>query len=562
MHTIFNLFVLSTTTVLARKWRPKNFTQLTGQTHVVQALSNALAHNRLHHAYLFTGTRGVGKTTIARIFAKSLNCIQGISAEPCGECQPCREIDSGRFIDLIELDAASNTQVDSMRELLENALYAPTSGRFKVYIIDEVHMLSRSAFNAMLKTLEEPPLHVKFILATTDPQKIPVTVLSRCLQFNLKQLSPSLINQRLNYILGEENIAFETPALQLIARAAHGSMRDALSLLDQAIAFSSGSILEQEVRNMLGAVDRDYLFKLLAALTEKDGSAMLDVADDMATRSIVFDAALQELASLLHRIALIQTIPQAIAEEDLERNQLLEFATQFSAEELQLYYQIVIHGRNEINLAPDEYAGFTMTLLRLLAFTPSQSRSQTQSNLHLTAQTKPAATPVARPVAKKEIAAPIAQQETSPPEPKHVAKPTPVTTKPSVLLNTDNSNWAERLNQLNLQGMALQLAKHCNLEQQDQNQLTLKLSNQFKHLKTRLSSERLEAALKEYYGTETVVRIVLGDSQEQATPAQQEQQTQEQKQKQAEQLITQDQFVQDAQKQLGATIIPDSIKPN
>src|SRR5512147_2146848 len=292
--------------VLARKWRPRSFETLVGQEHVVRALTHALERQRLHHAYLFTGTRGVGKTTIARIFAKSLNCETGVTPTPCGTCSACTEIDSGRFVDLIELDAASNTQVDNMRELLESALYAPTSGRFKVYIIDEVHMLSKSAFNAMLKTLEEPPSHVKFILATTDPQKIPVTVLSRCLQFNLKQLPPALINTHLQYVLEQENIPFENGALSLVARAAQGSMRDALSLMDQAIAYSDSKVQEATVRNMLGAIDQSYLFDLLEALQARDGAGLLRIADELALRSVAFDAALQDLATLLHRIALAQ----------------------------------------------------------------------------------------------------------------------------------------------------------------------------------------------------------------------------------------------------------------
>ena len=307
---------MSATSVLARKWRPKNFAQLAGQTHVVQALGNSLAQNRLHHAYLFTGTRGVGKTTIARIFAKSLNCESGITATPCGVCSACTAIDAGRFVDLIELDAASNTQVDNMRELLEGALYAPTSGRFKVYIIDEVHMLTKHSFNAMLKTLEEPPAHVKFILATTDPQKIPVTVLSRCLQFNLKQLPPALILEHLQFVLGEEKISYENGALNLISRAAQGSMRDALSLLDQAIAYSLGKVDEAIVRTMLGAIDQGYLFDLLGALRGNDGVEMLRIADDMSLRSMAFEAALQDLASLMNRIALSQTVPKAITDDE------------------------------------------------------------------------------------------------------------------------------------------------------------------------------------------------------------------------------------------------------
>ena len=366
---------MSATSVLARKWRPKTFAQLAGQEHVVQALGNALTQNRLHHAYLFTGTRGVGKTTIARIFSKSLNCVEGITATPCGVCSACTEIDSGRFVDLIELDAASNTQVDNMRELLEGALYAPTSGRFKVYIIDEVHMLSKSAFNAMLKTLEEPPAHVKFILATTDPQKIPVTVLSRCLQFNLKQLPPALILKHLQYVLGEEKIPFEAGALALLSRSAQGSMRDALSLLDQAIAYSDSRVDEATVRNMLGAIDQSYLYDLLQILLARDGAGLLRIADEMAIRSLAFDAALQDLSTLLHRIALAQAVPQAIPEDEPERERLLQLTQQFSAEEVQLFYQIAMHGRNEIDLAPDEYAGFTMTLLRMLAFMPGGTQA-------------------------------------------------------------------------------------------------------------------------------------------------------------------------------------------
>jgi len=356
--------------VLARKWRPKTFVELVGQEHVVKALSNALEQQRLHHAYLFTGTRGVGKTTVARILAKSLNCETGITVTPCGQCAACREIDSGRFVDLLELDAASNTGIDNMREVLDNAQYAPTSGRFKVYIIDEVHMLSKAAFNSMLKTLEEPPEHVKFILATTDPQKIPVTVLSRCLQFNLKQMPPLLIIGHLQRILEKENLGFNLPALQLIARAAQGSMRDALSLLDQAIAYGGGNVEEESVRGMLGAIDQSYLFTLLQALVNHDGAGMLATSRQMAERSLSFDAALQDLGVLLHQIALAQTVPEALAEDLPEREQILALSQALDPEAIQLYYQIALLGRKDLSLAPDEFAGFTMTLLRMLAFTP------------------------------------------------------------------------------------------------------------------------------------------------------------------------------------------------
>src|SRR5262245_11446757 len=311
---------------------------MVGQEHVVRALTNALAAQRLHHAYLFTGTRGVGKTTLARIVAKSLNCETGVTDRPCGRCPACTEIDAGRFVDLLELDAASNTQVDNMRELLENALYAPTAGRYKVYIIDEVHMLSRSAFNAMLKTLEEPPAHVKFILATTDPQKVPVTVLSRCLQFNLKSLPRERIRERLQHVLEAEAIRYEVPALALLARAAQGSMRDGLSLLDQAIAHGAGSVTEESVRAMLGAVEHDYLYAILRALARSDGPALLAEAERMASRSLSFDAALQDLASLLHRLALLQAVPEAADEDDPDRAVLEELAALMAPADLQLYY--------------------------------------------------------------------------------------------------------------------------------------------------------------------------------------------------------------------------------
>ena len=335
---------MSQTQVLARKWRPKIFSELTGQDHVVRALTNALEQKRLHHAYLFTGTRGIGKTTIARILAKALNCETGITSTPCGVCPACTEIDEGRFVDLIEMDAASNTQVEKMRELLENALYAPTIARYKIYIIDEVHMLSKSAFNAMLKTLEEPPEHVKFILATTDPQKIPVTVLSRCLQFNLKQIPLPLIAAHLKHVLDQEQINCDAISLQLLARSAQGSMRDALSILDQAIAFGEGRVEETGVRDMLGAIDQSYLYDLLGALVQKDGARMMEIADAMETRSLSFDAALQDLATLLHRIALAQIVPSAIGEDTPERERIVALAKTFVPEDIQLFYQIVIHG--------------------------------------------------------------------------------------------------------------------------------------------------------------------------------------------------------------------------
>ncbi|MGV7210162.1 DNA polymerase III subunit gamma/tau [Oxalobacteraceae bacterium A2-2] len=369
--------------VLARKYRPRNFETLVGQEHVVRALTHALRSGRLHHAYLFTGTRGVGKTTLSRILAKSLNCVGpdgngGITATPCGVCEACVAIDGGRFVDYIEMDAASNRGVDEMAQLLEQAVYAPSNARFKVYMIDEVHMLTNHAFNAMLKTLEEPPEHVKFILATTDPQKIPVTVLSRCLQFNLKQMPPGHIVGHLENILGQEQVSFEQPALRLLAQGAHGSMRDALSLTDQAIAYAAGAVTLEAVQGMLGALDQSYLVRLLDALAKQDGADLLAVADEMATRSLSYNGALQDLGTLLHRIALAQTVPSAVPQDLPEYGDIVRLASAFDAEEVQLYYQIAVHGRNELGLAPDEYAGFSMTLLRMLAFRPGVGGAEGQ----------------------------------------------------------------------------------------------------------------------------------------------------------------------------------------
>ncbi len=374
---------------LARKWRPKRFADLVGQDHVVRALTNALERGRLHHAYLLTGTRGVGKTTIARLLAKSLNCATGVTATPCGVCPACIDIDAGRFVDLLELDAASNTGIDNMREILDNARYAPTVGRYKVYLIDEVHMLSKAAFNSMLKTLEEPPEHVKFILATTDPQKIPVTVLSRCLQFNLKVLPAAQIAARLADILRAEDIAFDDSALALIAHSARGSMRDALSVLDQAIAYGAGEVREAVVRTMLGAVDAEYAYRIVDALLAGDGKALLAEAAALSERSLSLPAALDELASLFHRIAVAQTVA-GVADALPDAARIAGYATAFTPDAVQLAYQICVQGRADMALAPDEQTGFAMTLLRLLAFEPAAGPS---------AEAKPPVRAVAREAA-------------------------------------------------------------------------------------------------------------------------------------------------------------------
>ena len=359
--------------VLARKWRPRSFDTLIGQDHVVRALTHALSTQRLHHAWLFTGTRGVGKTTLSRILAKSLNCETGITATPCGVCRACTEIDTGRFVDYVELDAASNRGVEEMTQLLEQAVYAPGSGRFKVYMIDEVHMLTGHAFNAMLKTLEEPPPHVKFILATTDPQKIPVTVLSRCLQFNLKQMTAESIVAHLQEVLGQESMQFETPALRLLAQAASGSMRDALSLTDQAIAYSAGHLTTDAVQGMLGTIDHRHLVTLLQALAAGDATQVLQVADELASRGLSYSGALADLAVLLSRIAIQQRIPGTIPADDPQAEDIVQLAASLHPDQAQLFYSIAVHSRQELSLAPDEYAGFVMACLRMLALVPAGS---------------------------------------------------------------------------------------------------------------------------------------------------------------------------------------------
>ncbi len=390
--------------VLARKWRPQNFQELVGQEHVQRALVNALNDNRLHHAYLFTGTRGVGKTTIARIFSKSLNCETGITATPCGECATCVEIAQGRYVDLIEVDAASRTGVDDTRELLENVQYAPTRGRYKVYLIDEVHMFSKSSFNALLKTLEEPPPHVKFLLATTDPQKLPVTILSRCLQFNLKRLPLSLIISHLQHILTQENVEHNVTALQLIAEAADGSMRDALSLMDQALAFGAGAVQEQEVRDMLGSVSRDKVINLLKAVLQGDAAETMKAVSSLAEFSPDFENVLAELLSLLHHMSLAKTVPEALDEFVSARETLLKLSEEVSAEDLQLFYQIALIGRRDLPLSPDARNGFEMIMLRMLAFKPATVASVQTSQAAAASRQPTAPTPQAAPQATPQVA--------------------------------------------------------------------------------------------------------------------------------------------------------------
>ncbi|GAB1575409.1 DNA polymerase III subunit gamma/tau [Bordetella petrii] len=410
--------------VLARKWRPRSFDTLVGQDHVVRALTHALDSQRLHHAWLFTGTRGVGKTTLSRILAKSLNCEQGITSSPCGQCRACTEIDAGRFVDYLELDAASNRGVEEMTQLLEQAVYAPGAGRFKVYMIDEVHMLTGHAFNAMLKTLEEPPPHVKFILATTDPQKIPVTVLSRCLQFNLKQMPPDAIVGHLQAVLGEESVGFELPALRLVAQAASGSMRDALSLTDQAIAYSAGNLTEEAVRGMLGTIDQRHLVRLLDALAAGDATGVLAVADELATRGLSYAGALADLAVLLSRVAIEQRVPGATPADDPLAGDIARLGGMLHPDAVQLFYSVAVHSRGELSLAPDEYAGFIMACLRMLALNGQAGPAAALQAPAPATQPMPAVQPA--PVAR----APAAQAAATAAPPPAAVPPAAATAKP------------------------------------------------------------------------------------------------------------------------------------
>ena len=531
---------MSQTQVLARKWRPRSFSELTGQEHVVKALSNALEQNRLHHAYLLTGTRGVGKTTIARILAKSLNCEAGITATPCGTCPACLQIDSGSFIDLIELDAASNTQVDNMRELLENTLYAPTSARYKIYIIDEVHMLSKSAFNAMLKTLEEPPAHVKFVLATTDPQKIPITVLSRCLQFNLKQIPQTQIAEYLKRILAQEKIRCDIPSLQLISRAAQGSMRDALSLLDQAIAFGEGSVAEAGVRNMLGSIDQGYLFDLLEALAQKKGLKLFSLADEMEAQCLSFDSVLQDLAALLHRITLAQTVPQAISEDTPEYARIFTLAKTFSPDDIQLFYQITLHGRSDLDLAPDEYAGFTMTLMRMLTFMPDDLSANNQPQHVASMDTKPT------------NKANTSQHA----EPEQMAPPSP----DNIRVDLSGLDWPKLTQQLKLTGMAKMLAQHSEARVLSTENIELYVPDVHKHLLEKKYQDKIRAELNSYFGKPVVLNFSVG-SLTGLTPVALQQRKEEEKQEQAIAAIEKDPIVQELIEQFDAKLIVPSIKP-
>ena len=544
--------------VLARKWRPASFDEMVGQEHVLRALGNALDRDQLHHAYLFTGTRGVGKTTVARILAKCLNCEQGVSSRPCGECSACLEIAEGRSVDLLEVDAASRTRVDDTRELLENVQYAPTRSRYKVYLIDEVHMLSQHSFNALLKTLEEPPPHVKFLLATTDPQKLPATVLSRCLQFNLKNMPAGQVVEHLRHILGAEGVTFEEPALWLLGHAAAGSMRDALSLTDQAIAFGGGRLVEAEVRDMLGTVDRDHVFQLLDALAEDDAAALLAVAGAMEAQALDFAAALETLLAVLHRLALAQAVPEALDPEMGDVERLRGLAARFTAEDVQLCYQIALNGRRDLPLAVDPRAGFDMVLLRMLAFRPAPAFPATGDSAPQAAAGE-VGPPGKKPERRRAPAAPAAApgQEPAPapvptpapapaptpaPEPKSQPKlqpepqpvpesgPTPAPahgagSEPPPAVAADPAAlppWHQLVEQLDLTGSTRVIARNCEWRACTGTALSLVLDQEQANLFNARHSERITAALRRVLGEDSWTVVIEPGELTGETPAQRE----------------------------------------
>ena len=508
--------------VLARKWRPRDFGALVGQEHVVRALRHALEQQRLHHAYLFTGTRGVGKTTLARILAKCLNCETGITAEPCGRCSACTEIDGGRFVDLLEVDAATNTRVDEMRQLLDTAQYVPTRGRFKVYVIDEVHMLSNSAFNAMLKTLEEPPEHLKFVLATTDPQKIPVTVLSRCLQFNLKQMPAGAIVSHLARLLEAEGIASHPEALAHLGAAAAGSMRDALSLLDQAIAHGGGQVTAESVRDMLGAVDRSYLLRLLDAVAAADGAQMMAIADEMQARSLSFDSALQGLSSLLLKLSIVQVAPDALGADTPDHERLEALARRVDPELVQLCYQIALQGREDLSRAPDEYSGFLMTLLRMLAFRPESAETG------------------------REAAASAGARRAGVPGPRAAA-------------SAFDGDWPGLVARLPVAGAARELARNSALARHGNGVLELIVPRSMAHLADRGYQEKLKSALEQHFGAPIGLQVSAGEA-DVPTAARLEASEHEARRAEAVQAVQGDRFVQDLVDMFDAKVVSSSVK--
>ncbi len=556
--------------VLARKYRPRNFTEMVGQAHVVQALTNALVQQRLHHAYLFTGTRGVGKTTVSRILAKSLNCQGldgqgGITAEPCGVCQACKDIDAGRFVDYTELDAASNRGIDEVQSLLEQAVYKPVQGRFKVFMIDEVHMLTNTAFNAMLKTLEEPPEYLKFVLATTDPQKVPVTVLSRCLQFNLRPMAPETLYEHLTQVLAQEKLSAEPMALKLLARAARGSMRDALSLTDQAIAFGSGQLQEATVRLMLGSVDTSHVMGLIDALARGHGADLVDIVERLRLNGLSAASALEDMAVVLQRMAVLQAVPQSATEsDDPDQVELLRLSRAMPADETQLLYSICLHGRAELGLAPDEYAALTMVLLRLLAFKPNAAQNQqaisptaekktlTTTTLSQAPAAKPAPIVSAAPGTSASIEVKtLAVREAS--EPSQRAAPR------AVVLSEEGHFWSETVRSLiaaeSINALVRELALQSQLMGRDTGQWQLRIESE--SLNQGTARERLQTALQSL-GHEVKLVVEIGKVTD--SPAMRNAAALLEKQKAAEELIQSDPLVQNMIQEFGAKIVPGSIK--
>jgi DNA polymerase-3 subunit gamma/tau len=538
--------------VLARKWRPRTFHELVGQEHVVRALANALDHQRLHHAYLFTGTRGVGKTTIARIFAKSLNCERGVTSEPCGACSACNEIDAGRFVDLLEIDAASNTGVDDVREIIDNAQYAPVRGHYKVYLIDEVHMLSKQAFNALLKTLEEPPPHVKFLLATTDPQKLPITVLSRCLQFNLKRLPAELIQGQVRKVLGAEGIPFEEGAIEQLARAADGSLRDALSLLDQAIGFGGGRVHEAEVRSMLGTVARERVFDLLDVLAAADGPALLDLIDGLAEQAPDFAELLADLLAALHGVAVAQVVPPGEAPDDGPSARIVALAARLPPEDVQLFYQIGLLGQRDLPYAPDPRSGLEMVLLRMLAFRPAGGEGG--------AAIPPPARRADPPARKDGATAPPARSAASRRAPVPATVPEADPTAGDAPTVADFADWHAVVERLGLGGMALQLARNCVVGAWDGQSLALSLDPSHAHLLGSLAEGRLKEAICRVAGRPITLKVVAGLLPDE-TPAQRAARSDTERREAAVVTMQGDDLVQVLAERFDARLLEDTVLP-
>jgi|HubBroStandDraft_2_1064218.scaffolds.fasta_scaffold09450_1 DNA polymerase-3 subunit gamma/tau len=558
--------------VLARKWRPKRFAEMVGQEHVLRALSNALDSGKVHHAFLFTGTRGVGKTTVARILAKSLNCeTNGVSSNPCGVCAACTEIDEGRFVDLIEVDAASRTKVDDTRDMLDNVQYAPTRGRYKVYLIDEVHMLSNHSFNALLKTLEEPPPHVKFLLATTDPQKLPVTVLSRCLQFSLKRLPAALIGERLKFIADAERLPFEPAAMALLSRAAEGSMRDALSLMDQLIAFGGGAITEANARSMLGTIDRGHVGRLVEAVSRGDGAALLAEVRELDRDAPDYDRALVDLATLLQRIAIVQIVPEAAPQdEEFDAVLLTQLAQAISPEDAQLYYQIALAGRRDLNMAPEPRIGFEMTLLRMLAFRP-EATAQPARPGSIAGTTSAAANAAAGKNAN-------AGANPSTAVGANANASTAAGTTPSAsagttlsaaagpleavrLTSIDAANWPAVVEAAGLSGMVRQLALNCVPAGFEHNLLTLKLDQAASDRRTRPMEEKLVQGLSKYLGSD--IRLAFETAEADLnSPARQRVQAEQERVARAASAFESDPAVKGLRERFGADVDVASVKPS